>query len=176
MRIPLATLLIGLLLAAAPACGRKGPLELPPGGAPMPVEALAAVPGDGTVLLRWTNPAKSVSGRPLGPLEAVEVWVFDNGLPDGGRSLTSDAVEKTARLIRRIPRQELGTYARTPGDASGGMAFTYAVGPQAAPARLAFTVRVIDRKGRASEFSAPVAVDLVRKEASIVRRAVEGVC
>jgi predicted small lipoprotein YifL len=175
MRIPLATLLIGLLLAAAPACGRKGPLELPPGGAPMPVEALAAVPGDGTVLLQWTNPAKSVSGRPLGPLEAVEIWIFDRGLTPGGQSLTADAVEKTARLVRRIQRQELGTFERTPGDASGGMAFTYALGPQAAPAKLAFMVRVIDRRGRASEFSAPVAVDLVRKEASIDRPAVEGV-
>lgn len=176
MRKPLTTLLIGLALVTVPACGRKGPLELPPGGAPMPVEALAAVPGDGTVLLRWTNPTKSVSGRPLGPLDAIEIWVFDQGFTPGVKALASGDIEKTARLVRRIPRQELGTYERTPGDASGGMVFTYTVGPQAVPAKLAFTVRVIDRRGRPSEFSAPVAVDLVRKEVSIDRPAVEGLC
>ena len=167
MAKPLATLLIGLGLVAATTCGRKGPLELPPGKAPMPPQALTAAADAHSVLLRWTNPAKAVSGRPAGPIDAVEIWVFERNLPAGGRPLTSDEVEKTARLVRRIPRREFGTYAEKTGDGPSAMAFSFDAGPQASvPAKLAFTVRVFDRHGRASEFSAPVTVDIARKDAA----------
>ncbi len=163
-----ATLLIGLGLATVPACGRKGPLTVPPGRAPLPVEALTAAAADGAIVLRWTNPTKEISGRPLGPLGAVEVWVFDRGLPSGKRPLTSDAIEKTARLVRKIPRREFGTLAGTEGKAPGVMTFTYALpAPAPFPEKPAFAVRVLDSKGRASEFSAAVAVDVVRKDAGV---------
>lgn len=174
----LATLLIGLglVLAAAPACGRKGPLVVPQGQAPMPVEGLRAIARDGAVVLRWTNPAKAISGRPLGPLRAVEIWIFDKGLPAGGGPLTSDAIERAARLFRKIPGRELGAFAAPDGEAAGAMTFTVALpATPPAPAKLAFAVRVIDRKGRASEFSAPVAVDGVPKNAGVDRPAAEGV-
>jgi predicted small lipoprotein YifL len=175
MTKPVATLLIGLGLVAAPACGRKGPLVLPPGRAPMPVEALTAVAGDGVILLRWTNPVKEISGRPIGPLAAVEVWVFDKGLPAGDRPLLSDMIEKTARLVRRIPRQEFGAFAGTAGENAGVMTWAFPVPPQTAPpAKLAFAVRVIDGRGRASDFSAPVAAEIIRKNAGIARPAAEG--
>ncbi len=160
----LATILLGLCCAAAPACGRKGPLELPPGRAPMPVERLTAVPSGETVLLTWTNPVKAVSGKPVGPLEAAEVWVFEGGLAAGGPALSSEEIEKTARLVRRIPQEELG---------SSAMSFSFAVPPQS-PVKLAFVVRVFDRHGRASDFSAPAAVDLARKDALAERPAGEG--
>jgi predicted small lipoprotein YifL len=176
MTKPGAALLIGLALAAAPACGRKGPLVLPPGRAPMPVEALSAVAGDGAVVLRWTNPVKEISGRPLGPLGAVEIWVFDKGLPARDRPLTADVIEKTARLARKIPRKEFGTLAGREGEASGVMIVRYDIGTAAAaPPQLAFAVRVLDGKGRASEFSAPVAVELTRKDAGVDPPAAEGV-
>lgn len=170
-----ATLLIGLWLAGAPACGRKGPLVAPAGRAPMPVEGLAAAAGDGTIVLRWTNPVKEISGRPLGALGAVEIWVFDKGLPDGEGRLTSEAIEKTARLVRKIPGREIGASAGTEGEAPGVMMFSYALPAAAAPEKLAFVVRVFDGHGRASEFSAPVAVDLAKKDAGVDRPAAEGV-
>jgi predicted small lipoprotein YifL len=175
MTRPVATLLLGLGLVVAPACGRKGPLVLPPGRAPMPVQALTATAGDGTVVLRWANPAKEISGRPLGPLAAIEIWVFDKGLPAGGGPLTSDVVEKTARLVRKIPRQEFVVIAAAAGEGAGVMTFIFPVSPQAAsPAKLAFVVRVFDRKGRASDFSAPVAVEIIRKDAGIAGPAAAG--
>lgn len=176
MTKPVATLLIGLWLAAAPACGRKGPLVAPLGRVPMPVEGLTAAAGDGMIVLRWTNPVKEISGRPLGPLGAVEIWVFDKGLPDGEGRLTSEAIEKTARLVRKIPGKEIGIAAGTEAEAPGVMTFSYAIPAAAAtPEKLAFVVRVFDGKGRASEFSAPVAVDLTRKDTGVDRPAAEGV-
>ena len=166
MTKPVAALLIGLGLVTAPACGRKGPLVVPRGRAPMPVEALTAAAAGGTIVLRWMNPTKEISGRPLGPLGAVEVWVFDKGLPAGNGPLTSDTIEKAARLVRKIPGTEFG--------ASGVMTFSYALPTTAAaPEKLAFAVRVFDAKGRASDFSAPVAV--ARKDAGVDPPAVEGV-
>ncbi|HDT14468.1 MAG TPA: hypothetical protein ENO03_08960, partial [Candidatus Aminicenantes bacterium] len=84
MTKPLAKILIALTLVSGPACGRKSPLELPPGRAPLAPEGLSASAVDGSVVLEWLNPARTVSGKPLGPLKAVEVWVFDDVPPAGG--------------------------------------------------------------------------------------------
>jgi predicted small lipoprotein YifL len=173
----IATLLVGLCLAAVPACGRKGPLVLPASRAPLPVAGLTAVAGDGTAVLRWVNPVKSVSGKPLGPLAAVEIWVFDKPLPAGGRPLTSEAVEKSARLARKIPRGEFAAHGGGAGEAAGVMAYTYDLPAGAAvPVKLAFTVRVVDRKGRVSEFPAPAAVEISRRTPGVDRPAAPGVC
>jgi hypothetical protein len=142
----------------------------------MPVEGLSAVAGDGAVVLRWTNPIKEISGRPLGPLGAVEIWAFDKDLPARDRPLAADVIEKTARLVRKIPRREFGTLAGREGEASGVMTFRYEIGAAAAASqKLAFAVRVFDGKGRASEFSAPVAVELTRKDAAVDPPAAERV-
>ena len=167
MKSAAALLALGLALLPGPACGKKGPLQPPLSAGPKPVEGLTARQRAETVILEWTNPEKAVDGRPVGALEAVEIWVFDRGLPAGDRPLTSDEVEKTARLVRKIPRREFGTYAEKTGDGSATMAFSFDAGPPASvPAKLAFTVRVFDRRGRASEFSAPVTVDVARKDAA----------
>ena len=159
MAKPLATLLIGLWLAASPACGRKGPLELPPGRAPMAVEGLTAVQRGGAAVLEWTNPGKAVSGRPIGPLRSVEIWVFDRGLQAGGRALTSAEVEKTARLARRIPEVEFAGFTARAGAPASKMAFPFVFDPgPAGPKTLTFTVRVLDREMRASDFSPPADV------------------
>jgi predicted small lipoprotein YifL len=168
----LATLLLGLALAAAPGCGRKGPLQLPQGRAPMPVEALTAAAADGSVLLRWTNPVKAVSGKPVESLDAVEVWVFDQGLPAAGQGLTSGEIEKTARLVRRLTRPEIESAVAAAGAGPAVMTFSYVL-PASSPAKLAFTVRVVDRKGRASDFAAPAGVDTARKDAGVARPAPE---
>lgn len=138
----LAALFLGLCLAAGTACGRKSPLALPRGQAPMPVERLSAVPKDGTVSLAWTNPVKTVSGKPVGPLAAVEIWVFERDAPAAGSAPRPDAIEASARLVRRIE--------------APATSFVYEADP-AGPKTLTFTVRVFDRAGRASDYS-PVSV------------------
>ncbi|HSA97075.1 MAG TPA: hypothetical protein VLJ16_13555 [Acidobacteriota bacterium] len=137
----LLALTLGLSLAvAATACGRKGPLALPPGRAPMPVERLTAVAKDGSVVLSWVNPVKTVAGKPLGTLGAVEIWVQAAG-------------EKAPRLVRRIEVQ--GTAVSS---------FMLEPGPGAAKGS-SFTVRVFDRKGRASDFAQAVPAETVRPPA-----------
>jgi len=167
MAKPFATLILGLPLLVFPACGRKGPLAIPLGREPMAVEGLAADQRGQAVFLKWTNPVKAVSGRPVTDIETVEIWVFDRGLPSGRRALTSDEVEKAARLVRRISRQEFGSFEWVSGESPGVLAYMYPVvtGPSG-PAKLAFTVRVFDAKGRASDFAPPVAVEIVWKTAS----------
>jgi hypothetical protein len=168
--------LVGLGLVLCPGCGRKGPLILPQGGAPQVVEGLTAVQEGSAVVLEWTNPGKTVAGHPLEPLSAVEIWVFERGLPVAGRALASADVEKTARLVRRIPREEFGRFG-APTGRPAGMSFPFVFDPgPAGPKTLAFTVRVFDIKGRASDFSAPAAADIVRKDAPIDRPATKGVC
>lgn len=128
MARPRATLLLALAAVCLAACGRKGPLELPSGRAPMPTADLAAAVEGGEVVLSWTNPTKTLAGRPLRELAAVEIWVFEAGLP-----------------------------AKVPA-AAPGLRMSYRFAPSAAPAgarRLAFTVRIAGPGGRLSEFAAP---------------------
>jgi predicted small lipoprotein YifL len=146
----LAALLVGLSLAAGAACGRKGPLALPPGQAPMPVEGLTAAIQNGAVVLAWMNPEKTVAGKPLGPLGAVEIWLFAGGPPASTAPLTPEAVERTARLVGRLEARD-----------AAAASYVFAPGPDG-PKSLAFTVRVLDRKGRASEFATPVGVAIDR--------------
>lgn len=161
MARPFATLILGLPLLVFPACGRKGPLEIPPGREPMAVEGLTAAQRGQVVFLEWTNPVKAVSGRPLAVLGAVEIWIFDKGLPAGGRPLASAEVEKTARLARRIPKEEFGSFQGRAGARESRMAFPFVFDPgPAGPKSLVFAVRVIDSKKRASDFTVPAAVDI----------------
>lgn len=176
MARPAATLLLGLSLLAAPACGRKGPLVLPPGRAPLPATGLRAVAGEGGIVLSWTNPDKEISGRPLGPLGAIEIWVFDKGLPAGGGPLLPDRIEKTARLLRKIPQREFAGLAAGAGRAPGAMTYTYGLPPAASSsAKPAFALRVLDRRGRASEFAGPVTVEAPGRDAGLDRAPLEGV-
>ena len=161
MARPFATLILGLPLLVFPACGRKGPLEIPLGREPMAVEGLSALQRGQVVYLEWTNPVKAVSGRPLAGLDTVEIWVFDRGLPPGGRALPSAEVEKKARLARRISKEEFGSFQGRAGVQPSGMAFPFVFDPgPAGPKSLAFAVRVIDSKKRASDFAVPAAVDI----------------
>lgn len=153
MARPFATLLLGLGLVAGLACGRKGPLELPAGREPMTVEGLAAFQRGQVIVVEWSNPVKAVSGHPLEAVETVEIWVFD-------RSLPAD-VEKQARLARRIPKEEFGSFQGRSAARESGMSFPFVFDPgPAGPRSLAFTVRTLDAKKRASEFAAPAAVDI----------------
>ena len=161
MARPFATLILGLPLLVFSACGRKGPLEIPLGREPMTVEGLTAVQRGQVVYLEWTNPAKAVSGHPLAGLETVEIWVFDRGLSPGGGALPSDEVEKKARLDRRIPKEEFGSFQGRSGGHESGMAFPFVFDPgPAGPKSLAFTLRVLDSAKRASGFTAPAAVEI----------------
>lgn len=163
MRQALAACLLVVGLASAPACGRKGPLVPPEPRLPLPVEGLAASAAEGAVRLSWTNPVKDTSGRPLSALRAVEIWVFEKGLPDAAGSLGGEAIAKTARLMRTVPQREFAALAAA-GSAPGALTITVPLASlPAGEGPVAFAVRVRDGRGRASEFAGPVAVDIPRK-------------
>ncbi len=174
-RTVLLLLLAGFGLVFAPACGRKGALVLPAPRLPLTVDCLAAVAAEGAVVLSWTNPVKDTSGRPLSALRAVEIWIFEKGLPEGAERLGGEAIEKTARLMRTVPQREFAALA-VAGSAPGALTIT--VPPASLPAgadKIAFAVRVRDGRGRASEFAGPVAVEISRRVAGVDRPAPEGV-
>jgi hypothetical protein len=143
----------------------------------MAVQGLTAVQRGAIVVLEWTNPVKAVTGRPLKVIEMAEVWVFDNGLTAAGHPLVTAEVEKTARLARRIPKEEFASFKGRDGARVDEMVFPYVFDPgPAGPKSLAFSVRVFDAKGRASDFSPPVTVEIVRENTSVDRSAAKSVC
>ncbi len=147
------TLFLGLAILAAPACGRKGPLVLPPGREPMPAKRVSAILEERAIVLAWTNPDKTVSGKLLGPLEAIEIWVFEKDVPASGAVLAPQEVTQRGRLL----------LTSSPDGGAATMSRSVPV-PEGAKA-LAFTIRVRDRRGRVSGFSPLVVVDIARTPA-----------
>lgn len=159
MARPFGALVLGLAILAGPACGRKGPLELPPGREPMAVEKPAAFQRGDKVVLEWTNPDRAVSGRPLA-VAAAEIRVLEEASDDAPPSLRAADVEKRTKPVLRIKRDEFPRYRTDPGTETLKMSYEHAFdGHRAGSVRFSFSIRVFDGSGRASEFCPPVTVE-----------------
>lgn len=160
MKRPAGIFAIGLAVLLAAACGRKGPLQPPLASGPQAVEGLTAHQQGGGVILEWTNPTKSIDGRPLESLEAAEIWVLELRPGDGKRPLGLQDFEARARLGRRVLPKEFQPSSRAAAGRSPDVMFAYPIsGEESAPPVLAFAVRVLDAKKRRSKFCAPVVVE-----------------
>lgn len=69
----LPALLLALLLAILPSCGRKGPLIVPGTVLPLAVTDLHAEPKDGAIILSFTMPDKNTKGDPLTDLAGIVI-------------------------------------------------------------------------------------------------------
>lgn len=159
MARPVGTLILGLAILTGPACGRKGPLELPPGREPMPVEGSTAFQRGDMIVLEWQNPAKAVSGRAL-VVAAVEIWAVEEESAAALASLRVPDVEKRAKPVRRIGRDEFPEHGTDPGSERRGMRYEHAFdGSRAGSTSFAFSIRVFDGGGRPSDFCLPMTVE-----------------
>jgi len=160
MKRPAGILAIGMVVLLASACGRKGPLQPPLARGPQAVEGLAAHQQGGSVILEWTNPLKSIDGRPLESLEAAEIWVLELRPADAKQPPGLQDFEARARLGRRVSPKELQPSPRAAAGRAPDVLFAYPIaGDNAAPPAMAFAVRVLDGKKRPSKFCAPVVVE-----------------
>jgi len=160
MKRPAGIFAIGLAVLLAAACGRKGPLQPPLARGPQAVDGLTAHQRGGSVILEWTNPVKSIDGRPLESLEAAEIWILELRPGDGKRPLGLQDFEARARLGRRVLPKEFQPSPRAAAGRSPDVMFAYPIsGEKAAPPVMAFAVRVLDSKKRPSKFCAPVVVE-----------------
>lgn len=160
MKRPAGIFAIGLAVLLAAACGRKGPLQPPLARGPQAVEGLTAHQQGGAVILEWTNPTKSIDGRPLESIEAAEIWVLELRPGDGKLPLGLPDFEARGRLGRRVLPKEFQPSPRAAAGRSPDVIFAYPISwERAAPPVMAFAVRVLDSKKRPSKFCAPVAVE-----------------
>jgi predicted small lipoprotein YifL len=160
MKRPAAILVLGLAVFAGAACGKKGPLEPPLAREPKPVERLTTFQRGGSVILEWTNPVKSIDGRPLGPLAAVEIWVLEVERWAGKEVPRPQDFEAKARLGRRVPAKDLRPASQASSQKSSDVMFAYPIsGAKPVFPAMAFAIRVLDGRKRPSKFSAPVVVE-----------------
>jgi len=148
---------LGLAVLFGSACGRKGPLQPPAAREPKPAESLAAFQRGGSVILEWTNPSKYIDGRPLDAAgAATELWILESGPETGTRPPALKDFEARARPARRIAP---GEARPIPAGVSGAVMFAYPLAEGLAGHRtLAFSVRVLDARGRPSKLCPPVLV------------------
>lgn len=159
MARPFGMLLLGMAILAGTACGRKGPLELPPGREPMAVDRPAAFQRGDKIVLEWANPDRAVSGRPL-DVAAVELRVLEEAVETAAPpSPRAGDVEKRAEPVVRIQRDDFPRYRTAPAPDDSKMRYEHAFdGRRAGSLRYSFLVRVFDGSGRASEFGPPVTI------------------
>lgn len=150
MARPLATIMAGWLSVSVLACGRKAPLVMPQGRGPAAAEGLTAVQRGAAVFLTWSNPAKTVSGRPLAGLKAAEVWSFDGDLTESFKASAAAELEKKGRCVLRLE----GLKPASPQEVRVVLDIARR------PAKTSFSVRVFDPSGRPSELSPPAVVAL----------------
>jgi hypothetical protein len=111
--------------------------------------------------LEWTNPERSVDGRPLRSFGAAELWALALGPGGANNVLKPREFEARARLVRRIPAKELRPASPGSSGKSTAVTFVYRIaGEGFRPGTLAFSVRILDEKKRPSEFCPPFPVDL----------------
>lgn len=93
------TAFLALLLTIGSACGRKGPPLPPLREVPETTTDLQIHQEENQVVLRWSYPAMTRSGRPLGDLGSVEIWKAE--LPPGQEKVldTPQATELKRQLV-----------------------------------------------------------------------------
>jgi predicted small lipoprotein YifL len=153
-----AILALGLAVFFVPACGRKGPLQPPAAREPKPAESLTAFQRGGSIILEWTNPAKYLDGRPLAAAGSTsELWTLESGPEAKTRPQALKEFETRARPVRRITSREARP---VPAGVSGAVTFAYPLaGSLTGHRTLAFSVRLLDARGRPSKLCPPVLVE-----------------
>jgi predicted small lipoprotein YifL len=160
MKRPAGILILALsIVAAAPCCGRKGPLRPPVAREPQPIEHLGAVQRDAAIIIEWKNPIKYADGRPLRGVAAAELWGREMGAEDTGRALNARDFEARARLLRRItPSEFRPPFPAAEENAPDAVVLYSFAGARAGALVLALSVRVLDAANRPSRLAAPLVV------------------
>ena len=167
---------LGLTVFLVPACGRKGPLQLPLVIVPQKVDTLKAFQRGNQVLLEWVNPKTTIDGRPLAGLSDIEVWVqeFRDQTKSKEKAPAADEFESKGRCVAvifqtekpalRDKTRENARAAIVPAKKKnpGAKELIYEYGlseKEIKDVKLFFAVRVRDeRRNRFSDFSDPVAI------------------
>jgi len=176
LRLRIRLLLVPALASALiPACGRKGPLQLPLVLVPQNAEKLTATQRGNRIRLEWTNPAATIDGTPIKGRPDIEIWMcLLREPPEPGE--TPPAAEEFGTRGRRIavmyqtekpPRERPGETppaAVLPAQRRGADAFEMFYeynlsGEELRGVKLLFSARVRDEsRKRYSEFAVPAAV------------------
>lgn len=158
-----------------PACGRKGPLQLPLVLVPQTAEKLTAIQRGNRILLEWSNPTATIDGQPLKGRPDVEIWICvlrDPPAPGEKPPAAEEFASKGRRIAvlyqtEKPPREKPGETppaAVRPAQRRGADPFELCTeyvlsGEELRGVKLMFAVRVRDEsRKRYSDFSAPAAV------------------
>jgi len=167
---------LALAVSLFPACGRKGPLQLPLVLVPQKVETLKAFQRGNQVLLEWTNPKTYIDGRALTGLSDIEVWIHEirdqskssEKAPSaeefgskGGCIAVLFQTEKPPPRDRAAEKARAAVVpAKRKGPGANELLYEYGLSVnELKDVKLVFALRVRDeRRKRYSDFSDPVAV------------------
>lgn len=152
---------MALLLTIGSACGRKGPPLPPLREVPETTTDLQVYQEETQVVLRWSYPAMTRSGRPLGDLGSVEIWKAE--LPPGQEKIleTPQATELKRQLVMGQGKLLARLSGKELEQATRGGSLEYRESVEVKPGQVAgwalYAVRSRKAKGGFSELSNVVA-------------------
>jgi len=156
-------LLIPTLLFLMAGCGKKGPIEPPVERIPQAVEDLAVSQRGSTCFLTWTNPSAYIDGNPLGEISELEIWLIkeDRSTEGSGKTWTADEFDDKAELLGRISKDQFASLRAEGAKSEAELIYRYDLaGEDMGNKVLAFSLRVIGLKKRASKFASPVSLEV----------------
>lgn len=162
-RRPALPILLGLALVLG-ACGKKGPLLPPVSRVPQAPENIRIYQQGAQLMIEWTNPQSYVDGNPLGPVEEMEIWIWE---PSAGEETASTPpspreMSKRGRLEIRLSAEDMDNLKRSEsaGDEVPVYRYVRPLGEEeiGTPAK-AYALRARDQRRRPSAFSKPAAFE-----------------
>jgi len=151
--------LLFLLLSFA-FCGKKGPILPPLRRILQKIEVLEIAQRGKRIILEWENPTAYKDGNPL-EIAEVEIWLFEQEKEPakkeesgGDQQVSLATFEKRARLVASIKKEKFSEHQTKRGDVPDKLRYFYKLtGKDFVLEKLAFGLRVKDKKKRKSAFS-----------------------
>lgn len=121
---------------------------------PHPAEKVEVSQLSQDLLFSWTNPTTYTDGNPLSTIGEIEVWLAE-GKRGVSPRLTLEDFQQRAGRVATIKREMFLDYQKKEGKGSPIFEYLFKLTKDSFfSSRLYFALRVKDRRGRASEFSA----------------------
>jgi predicted small lipoprotein YifL len=149
-----AVLVFALLIPLG--CGKKGPIQLPLARVPQKAESTTLVQRGNKIFLEWKNPGAYTDGSPLTDIAEVEIWLLEEDIPEAGAfpKISRESYKNRAKVSASVKGEDLSPSQKAKSKTLPEFVYVYPLGSgQTAAKRLTFSLRLVDKKGKQSDFS-----------------------
>jgi len=143
-------------------CGKKGPILPPLVKVPQKVETLTVLQRGEEFIINWKNPSRYIDGSPLAEIKELEIWKLQEPKEkDQALAPVSTAnFTENSSLMLVIPGEKISDYMIGEDPTSPNFEHVFSFKPEdIATQRFTIGLKVVDNRGKNSEFSQLISVE-----------------